>query len=119
MTVDGDTAEIAIGGLRHRLPSRGLRPGKATLAIRPSRVRIVPDAGLPATVEKVTYVGARMEYSFGGDFGLIFAVSDNIDAPYRAGTRVRIGLARIRSGAGSLMPNRRAMPVRSVGDRQA
>ncbi|WP_347313367.1 ABC transporter ATP-binding protein [Defluviimonas sp. SAOS-178_SWC] len=93
VSVEGDSAEIAVGAMRHRLPSRGLRPGKATLAIRPSRVRIVPGAGLPATVEKVTYVGARMEYSLAGDFGRIFAVSDNIDNPYTAGDTVAIGLS--------------------------
>ncbi|SPH16798.1 Spermidine/putrescine import ATP-binding protein PotA [Defluviimonas aquaemixtae] len=90
---DGDMAEIAVGSARHSLPSRGLKPGKATLAIRPSRVRVVEGKGLPATVEKVTYVGARMEYTFAGDFGRVFAVSDNVDDPYRMGDAVNIGLA--------------------------
>jgi len=91
--VDGDEAEIAVGGVRHRLPSRGLKPGTATLAIRPSRVRVAEGEGLVATVEKVTYVGARMEYTFAGDFGRLFVVSDNVDAPYRAGDQVKVGLA--------------------------
>ncbi len=91
--VDGEMAEIVVGGVGHRLPARGLSPGKATLAIRPSRIRIVTGEGLPVTVEKVTYVGARMEYSFAGAFGRVFAVSDNIDDPYKAGDTVRIGLA--------------------------
>jgi iron(III) transport system ATP-binding protein len=93
LAVEGGAAEIAVAGVRHHLPSRGLKPGKAKLAIRPSRARIVLDAGLPATVDKVTYVGPRMEYTFRGDFGLIFAVSDNVDAPYEPGQAVRIGLA--------------------------
>ncbi len=93
LSVDGEMAEIAVSGVRHRLPARGLRPGKAKLAIRPSRMRVVPGTGLTVTVEKVTYVGARMEYTFTGDFGQVFAVSDNVDAPYKAGQTVTIGLA--------------------------
>ncbi|MEZ5778569.1 MAG: ABC transporter ATP-binding protein [Paracoccaceae bacterium] len=93
VTIDGDSAEVAVGTVRHRLPARGLKPGKGTLAIRPSRVRIVAGAGLAATVEKVTYVGARMEYSFAGDFGRIFGISDNVDASYEVGQSVQIGLA--------------------------
>ena len=92
--LDGDRAEIAIGGARHRLPSRGLAPGKAMLAVRPSRIRFASGgAGLPATVEKVTYVGARMEYTLAGDFGRIFAVSDDVDAPLSRGDAVMIDLA--------------------------
>jgi hypothetical protein len=41
----------------------------------------------------VTYVGPRMEYTLAGDFGRIFAVSDNVDTPYRAGDAVTVGLA--------------------------
>ena len=93
MGVEGDMAEIAVGGVRHRLPSRGLRPGKAMLALRPSRIRITDGEGLAAVVEKVTYVGPRMEYTFAGDFGQLFAVSDDVDAPLKPGDAVRIGLA--------------------------
>ncbi|MCB2139726.1 MAG: TOBE domain-containing protein, partial [Rhodobacteraceae bacterium] len=93
VSVTGDVAEVAVTGVRHSLPARGLKPGPATLALRPSRIRIVEAGGLAATVEKVTYVGPRMEYTFAGDFGQVFAVSDNVDTPYRAGDGVVIGLA--------------------------
>jgi iron(III) transport system ATP-binding protein len=86
-------AEITVGTIRHRLPSRGLAPGMATMAIRPSRVRLVDGAGLTATISKVTYVGARMEYTLSGDFGEVFAVSDDVDEPHAPGDAVTIGLA--------------------------
>jgi iron(III) transport system ATP-binding protein len=94
LSIDGDSAEISVGKTRHRLPSRGLSKGKATLAIRPSRMRLSSSGeGLAAKVEKVTYVGARMEYTLSGDFGQVFAVSDEVDAPYAPGQSVVIALA--------------------------
>jgi iron(III) transport system ATP-binding protein len=93
VSVDGDMATIEIGGHRHALPARGLSPGNATLAVRPSRLRIGTKEGFAATVAKATYVGVRMEYTLTGDFGQVFAVHDDVDAPMEPGTEIRLGLA--------------------------
>ncbi len=93
VSVDGDMATIEIEGYRHTLPSRGLSPGTATIAVRPSRLVIDAGEGVPATVAKATYVGVRMEYTLTGQFGQVFAVHDNVDSPLDPGTEVRMGFA--------------------------
>ena len=93
VSVDGDQATIEIEGYRHLLPARDLGPGPATIAVRPSRLVIGSDRGVPATVAKATYVGVRMEYTLTGKFGQVFAVHDDVDAPLEPGTQVRMGFA--------------------------
>lgn len=90
VSVHGDMATIEIEGYRHTLPSRGLPPGAATMAVRPSRLVIDSDKGVPATVAKATYVGVRMEYTLTGSFGQVFAVHDNVDTPLEPGAEVRM-----------------------------
>lgn len=91
--VQGDTATIEIDGFQHNLPARGLPPGPATLAVRPSRILIGNGNGIAATVAKATYVGVRMEYTLTGAFGQVFAVQDNVDDPLQPGTEVRMRFA--------------------------
>ncbi|WP_298853043.1 ABC transporter ATP-binding protein [uncultured Ruegeria sp.] len=90
---DGDMATIEIEGYRHSLPRRGLSKGTATIAVRPSRLVIGSDQGIPAKVAKATYVGVRMEYTLIGAFGQVFAVHDDVDAPLEPGTEIRMGFA--------------------------
>lgn len=93
VSVDGNTATIEIDGHRHALPSRGLSPGTATLAVRPSRILIGGESGISATVAKATYVGVRMEYTLTGAFGQVFAVQDDVDDPLEPGTEVKMSFA--------------------------
>jgi len=93
VTVNGDTATIEIEGHRHALPSRGIAPGSATLAVRPSRIVIGGESGIPATVAKATYVGFRMEYTLTGAFGQVFAVQDDVDDPLEPGAEVSMTFA--------------------------
>jgi len=93
VSVEGDTATIRIDDYRHSLPARGLRPGTATLAVRPSRIVIGNETGVAATVAKATYVGERMEYTLTGGFGQVFAVQDDVDDPLEPGTEVRMSFA--------------------------
>jgi iron(III) transport system ATP-binding protein len=91
--INGDAATIEIEGYRHTLPRRGLSEGSATIAVRPSRLVIGSDQGIPATVAKATYVGVRMEYTLTGEFGQVFAVHDDVDAPLDPGTEIKMGFA--------------------------
>ena len=93
ISVEADVATVEIEGYRHSLPSRGMTPGPATLAVRPSRIIIGPDTGIAATVAKATYVGVRMEYTLTGDFGQVFAVQDDVDEPLETGAQVRMSFA--------------------------
>ena len=91
LSVEGGNAEIAVDGYRHRLPSRGLSPGPAKLAVRPSRIVLGSAAGFDATVAKSTYVGERMEYSLATSFGALFAVQDDVHRPLEAGSAIKVG----------------------------
>ncbi|WP_171172648.1 ABC transporter ATP-binding protein [Ruegeria sp. HKCCA0370] len=91
--INGDAATIEIEGYRHTLPRRGLSEGAATIAVRPSRLVIGSDQGIPATVAKATYVGVRMEYTLTGEFGQVFAVHDDVDMPLDPGTEIKMGFA--------------------------
>jgi iron(III) transport system ATP-binding protein len=92
-SLQGDTATIAINGYRYDLPSRGLPTGEAMLAVRPSRLVIGATGGFAARIAKATYVGERMEYTLEADFGSMFAVQDDVDAPLVHGQAVTVGFA--------------------------
>ncbi len=92
-TIEGDQATIDIDGYRHSLPARGLGPGPATLAVRPSRIVIGDTAGIDATVAKATYVGVHMEYTLVGGFGQVFATLDDVDDPLQPGAEVKMAFA--------------------------
>jgi iron(III) transport system ATP-binding protein len=93
VSVEGGLATIDIEGYQHRLPARGLKPGPAALAVRPSRLVIGADTGIKATVTKATYVGVRMEYTLKGGFGQVFAVHEDVDDPLTPGTDVNMAFA--------------------------
>ena len=95
LALEGDIAVVAIGDYQHRLPSRGLLPGPAKLAVRPSRMRVLKGAGdgVPAVIEKATYVGSRMEYTVAAGFGSVFAVLDDVADPLRPGDAVTLSFA--------------------------
>lgn len=93
ITVEGATATIEIEGYHYDLPARGVSVGPATIAVRPSRLVIGGESGIPAEVAKATYVGVRMEYTLTGKFGQVFAVHDDVDNPLEPGTKVVMGFA--------------------------
>ena len=93
--VQGDTAHIRIGDLRHSLPARGLNVGPALLAVRPTRFRLGASNGIEMEIAKATYVGSRMEYTLNAAFGEIFVVSEDVDTPLSPGDTVIVGLNEI------------------------
>lgn len=95
VAVSGDTATINIAGFIHTLPSRGLSVGPAQLAVRPTRLIMNAPSGIKVTVQKATYVGSRMEYTFKAEFGTLFSVSENVDEPLKVGQSLAVGLDKI------------------------
>jgi iron(III) transport system ATP-binding protein len=93
--VQGDMAVIRIDDYTHGLPGRGLPKGPATLAVRPSRMRLVTGHGdgVRAVIEKATYVGSRMEYTVRAGFGSAFATAEDVANPYVVGQEVTISFA--------------------------
>ncbi len=70
--VEGNQAEVAIGPLTLRLPARGLRVGETDVVVRPEAIRFASD-GLPATVQRATYMGSHAEYVLSTELGELFA----------------------------------------------
>jgi iron(III) transport system ATP-binding protein len=100
--VIGDKAEISIGNYRYTLPSRGMSAGPATVAVRPSRVRLYSEATadmIAASIAKATYVGGHMEYTVKTPFGSLFAVSGNVDEPFAVGQTMALSF----SGSGPVL----------------
>ena len=95
-SVSGDMATVRLGPVELVLPARGRKPGPASLAVRPGRVRLVAAGSphsLPGTLRKVTYVGSHLEFLIDTDFGQVFAVSSDVDAAHAAEQAVGVGFA--------------------------
>lgn len=93
--VKGDVAEVRLGSLSLSMPSRGLAPGKAKLAVRPNRIGIGPAGeigALPARLGKVTYVGRHLECETETEVGAVFAVCPDVDLPLKPGDDVSLRL---------------------------
>lgn len=92
-SVAGERASIVLGPVRLDLPSRGMKPGAARIAIRPNRLELVkagtPNA-LPARLNKVTYVGRHLECFADTEIGPVFAVCNDVDAPFAAGDDIAL-----------------------------
>ncbi len=91
-SVSGDQAKINIDEFTHVLPARGLQPGAASLAVRPTRLILGAEVGLEMQVKKATYVGSRMEYTLEASFGQVFAISEEVDEPHEVGETIMVGL---------------------------
>lgn len=87
--VSGDIAEVTAGPLALRLPARGLPPGEADLVVRPEAIRFAPQ-GLPATVERATYMGSHSEYVFGTEVGTLFATVPEPRPSHQPGDRAAL-----------------------------
>lgn len=92
--ITGDQAHITIGQYSHVLPARGMAKGPAVLAVRPTRVILSDTEGMPATVEKSTYVGSHMEYMLDIGTGVVFAVDSNVDDPLKPGQDIKVGFTK-------------------------
>ncbi|MEM6985581.1 MAG: ABC transporter ATP-binding protein [Pseudomonadota bacterium] len=101
-TVSGDTANIRIGDYHYALPARGLSPGPATVAVRPSRVQLVEGGGadlITAQIAKATYVGGHMEYTVDTPVGSLFSLSSDVDQPHSVGQTLGLSF----SGSGPVL----------------
>ena len=92
--VEKDVAKVHLGPVRLSLPARGLKAGKARLAVRPNRIDIVKAGtknALPAKLGKVTYVGKHLECFAETEAGDVFAICGDVDVPFAAGDAVALG----------------------------
>ncbi len=93
LSVDGPTATVGIGGLRHTLPARDARPGPAKVSIRSNAITVMlaDNATLAGRVASSAYLGDHIEYEIDSPLGLLFAVDTESDAALPAGTSVALG----------------------------
>jgi len=83
--VQGGVASVQVGEMRINTPTSDTRAGTRRLAVRPTRIRLLPPGTantLEGRVETATYVGTHMEYRVDTSVGQIFVVFD-VDAPYQ------------------------------------
>ncbi|NLS18526.1 ABC transporter ATP-binding protein [Rhizobium sp. P40RR-XXII] len=90
---DGDSAMIAIDGLRHRINGRSLNPGPAQLAVRPNAITLTPrtSSGLfNGQITHSAYLGDHVEYEVKTARGSLFVIDATVDSALPAKTDVTI-----------------------------
>ncbi|MCB1333774.1 MAG: ABC transporter ATP-binding protein [Roseivivax sp.] len=93
LSVEGDVAQVDVGGQVLSLPARGMRPGPARLSLRANAARVRTEgAGVAGTVASSAYLGDHVEYEIDGPLGRVFVVDDNSDVPLAVGTGVVLEL---------------------------
>ncbi len=94
--VDGDEAVVKIAGLERRMPSLGLKPGEADVAIRPISIHFGPQAAGPeaiaAKISKATYLGSHLEYRITTELGDLFVIDHDVKALVPENTEGSISL---------------------------
>jgi iron(III) transport system ATP-binding protein len=89
----GDTAEVRLAEYLISPPARGLKPGKAYLAVRPNM--IIPGSpdtanSIPGKIVRITYVGNHLELTISTTLGELFAICADVDAPFKPGEAVGV-----------------------------
>jgi ABC-type Fe3+/spermidine/putrescine transport system ATPase subunit len=105
--ITGDAMVIGLGGRPVTLATlAGAAPGaRVWLFVRPSEVELAPPggvvdgAGLEARVEKVTYLGDRIDYRLAVADGVTLRAQVDAGRRWPPGAAVRVGLARARCWA--------------------
>lgn len=94
--VHGERAQVTIASITLDLHARGLKPGQATLAIRPraGHLHAQPaDNTAEVRVTKAAYLGSHMEYEVDGPFGELFVIDSFVDRPLGPGHQAWLELA--------------------------
>ena len=92
---DGGTGLVRLGALQLRLPHRDQPIGPVSVAIRPESIVVGPAGrgSLAATVAKVAYLGALVEYTLASELGELFAIGRDVRTPFEPGDAVSLALA--------------------------
>ena len=74
--LNGQKANVEIGGISLNLPHRGLEPGDVKVAVRPQSVILQPahSKGVKGTVLKSVYLGSHHEYTIETELGELFVI---------------------------------------------
>ncbi len=95
LSLEAEQASVMVGGAQTNLPSRGMKPGKVKVAIRPESLQI-NDSELPDSIEakvvKATYLGSHMEYTLESAVGELFVVEPDVSHPTAIGSTISLRL---------------------------
>ena len=102
--IEGANAEVEIGGIRTKLPHRGLISGKVNVAIRPQSICLSQSGnenGIHGTILKAIYLGDHIEYTVDCTIGELFVIDNQMESKPSSGAAVSITL---RNQGVSLIP---------------
>ena len=97
--VEGETATVIIGAVEIELPSHGIAPGPAKVAIRPESVQLSePEnglaGGLAGEILKAAYLGDHLEYTVTTPVGELFVIDYSVAAPRQVGSSVSVSFGK-------------------------
>ncbi|MDP6655116.1 MAG: ABC transporter ATP-binding protein [SAR324 cluster bacterium] len=93
ISIDGDDAEVNIGGILVKLPHRGIPTGEVDVAIRPQAIRLnraVNKDEISATILKSSYLGDHIEYTLESTLGELFVIDNQMEIQFESGSAVSI-----------------------------
>ena len=93
ISIDGDDAEVNIGGILVKLPHRGIPTGEVDVAIRPQAIRLnrtVNKDEISATILKSSYLGDHIEYTLESTLGELFVIENQMEKQFESGSAVSI-----------------------------
>ncbi len=102
--IEGANAEVEIGGIRTKLPHRGLISGEVNVAIRPQSICLSQSGnenGIHGTILKAIYLGDHIEYTVDSTIGELFVIDYQMESKPSSGAAVSITL---RNQGVSLIP---------------
>ena len=104
LKIEGANAEVEIGGIRTKLPHRGLISGEVNVAIRPQSICLSQSGNensIPGTILKAIYLGGHIEYTVDCILGELFVIDNQMESKQNLDAAVSITL---RTRGVSLIP---------------
>jgi len=104
LKIEGANAEVEIGGIRKKLPHRGLISGEVNVAIRPQSICLSQSGNensIPGTILKAIYLGGHIEYTVDCILGELFVIDNQMESKQNLDAAVSITL---RTRGVSLIP---------------
>jgi len=95
-SIDDGIATVLVDQIRFEVAGSDHAPGTVRVAIRPGRIRILPENSpntMTGEVLKATYAGSHMEFKVATPAGELFVVSD-VESEFNEGESVGIGFAK-------------------------
>ena len=93
ISIDGDDAEVNIGGILVKLPHRGIPTGEVDVAIRPQGISLNRAGNkdeISATILKSSYLGDHIEYTLESTLGELFVIDNQMEKQFESGSAVSI-----------------------------